>query len=324
MAHARDNAAFSRSLRAGAIVVDLFPSSACDAPREDASRASAAASPRSSPAAFTLIELLVVVAIIALLISILLPTLAGARERARQVRCAAGLRQLITAWTLYAGDFQDRAMPLAYWQAHDIGAGEQIFWFGSHGTSVTPPDHARGFIAPYLGANLAQRSVFECPSQPWGSYRAQGPNPKDERWITTTYGYNGYYLSPEKTPGWGDLIGSRPWRRTSEIPNPSELMVFADTLLQSSPPKSTALLDPPLLFDGSSAGADAWSENPFPTIASRHRSSREHGVAEAAKPDGSVRSVAPIIALDLSPISNENGHRARIMSGYVPDWETWP
>lgn len=49
---------------------------------------------------FTLIEVLVVVAIIALLIAILLPSLARARELARQVVCASNARQISVACTL--------------------------------------------------------------------------------------------------------------------------------------------------------------------------------------------------------------------------------
>jgi prepilin-type N-terminal cleavage/methylation domain-containing protein len=52
--------------------------------------------------AFTLIELLVVVAIIALLISILLPSLQGAREQGKRVRCQSNLRQIAQASLSYA------------------------------------------------------------------------------------------------------------------------------------------------------------------------------------------------------------------------------
>lgn len=282
-----------------------------------APRGRRAPSPRR---AFTLIELLVTLAIVALLVGLLVPSLAAARNAARAATCMSNLRQLGAAWALYASDFRDRAMPLAYWDEPDIGSGPQVFWWGTHGTATTQVDHARGFIAPYLEAALTQRSVFECASQPWGSYRAQGPG----RQPTSTYGYNGYYLSPAKTPGWGTTIGHRPWRRIADIPRPEAVLVFADALLAGSSPtdaaRNSALLDPPLLFvgggDGGGGGGGGagdgrgnaelgerlvasglWIVNPFPTTAFRHGGGRVSGggsaptsTANGVFADGSVRS----------------------------------
>jgi len=54
---------------------------------------------------FTLIELLVVIAIIAILAAILFPIFLSAKERARQGRCIANLRQIGLALNGYADDY---------------------------------------------------------------------------------------------------------------------------------------------------------------------------------------------------------------------------
>jgi prepilin-type N-terminal cleavage/methylation domain-containing protein len=64
-----------------------------------------------SAAGFTLIELLVVISVIAVLISIALPALSRARRSGAQVRESAGLKQVCTAYSVYAHDNREAVLP---------------------------------------------------------------------------------------------------------------------------------------------------------------------------------------------------------------------
>jgi prepilin-type N-terminal cleavage/methylation domain-containing protein len=74
----------------------------------DFSRRSEPTTHNSQPTTgFTLIELLVVIAIIAILMAILFPVVNRVREAGRRAACMGHMRQVQTAWHLYAIDHDD-------------------------------------------------------------------------------------------------------------------------------------------------------------------------------------------------------------------------
>lgn len=265
--------------------------------------------------AFSLIELLVSIAIIAVLASVLLPTLTTARLRARQIKCATNLRQLGHAWHLYATEYTGHAMPLAYSTYDIIGDGPAVYWWGTN--DLTTVDHTRGFLWPYLRNERRPAGLYECPDQPWGTYEPQGQSAAR----TSTYGYNGYYLSPPHAPGWNvpsfTFIGDRPWQNVDTLNSPQRLFVFADTLIDlgGSRPQNNALLDPPWLHT-----PHGWAENASPTTAFRHLDSANilhaDGHVAAREPARNVRR-STRFGITISSVSNDNAPH------YVPDADDW-
>ena len=255
---------------------------------------------------FTLIELLVSVAIIALLVAVLLPSLSRARQQARSVQCLSSLRQMGIAWQCYASDYNDYAMPLGY-----SAGSTPLYWWGRIVNQSV--DHRKGFLWPYLAVQLQKDDLFQCPSQPWGTY---SPPDTAADSVTSTYGYNGYYLSPSQTPGWSYDIGHRPWQRIDTISTPTRLFVFADTLIEKYPlPKTTAYLDPPLCYKKM---AGYWRKNYYPTTAFRHADA-----ANALCADGHAQSFSAARGNIVCKSFNIGYAGKSNAPHYVPDYQRW-
>ena len=106
---------------------------------------------------FTLIELLVVIAIIAILAAILFPVFAQAREKARQSSCLSNMKQLSTAFFLYADDY-DECFPC--YNAVNHNGSEWYDW-------VTSPTYGFSFWSPFISVYPYYKNakLLICPSQ---------------------------------------------------------------------------------------------------------------------------------------------------------------
>jgi prepilin-type N-terminal cleavage/methylation domain-containing protein/prepilin-type processing-associated H-X9-DG protein len=106
---------------------------------------------------FTLIELLVVIAIIAILAAILFPVFAQAREKARMSTCTSNLKQMGTAFMMYAQDYDGMLMNGEWPAPNPTNVG------GWPVSSVRIIEEHRGWPA-YVFPYVKNRGVFDCPT----------------------------------------------------------------------------------------------------------------------------------------------------------------
>lgn len=119
---------------------------------------------RRASAGFTLLELLVVIGVVALLAALLLPAISGAKQKAQGIYCLNNGKQLITAVSLYAAEYNDffppnpddgNSVPGHNWCSGKAGRGGAAEF-----NSDLLKDPQFSLLSPFLKGDTR---IFRCP-----------------------------------------------------------------------------------------------------------------------------------------------------------------
>jgi len=196
---------------------------------------------------FTLIELLVVIAIIAILAAMLLPALAKAKEKARQISCISNLKQMGISLTMYVDD-QGGVYPIA---SYTDSAGNNVDW----------PKELDAYL-PQKGSKVTSvaNQVFNCPSAAFPGVAFSD--------LTRTYACGGAMLgiSPTSTANPPGLTAKVARKAGNFVNSPTETPLICEAkqeLPLASPPSAYSFSNVPWkLSTGAGCQPDLAKANP--------------------------------------------------------------
>jgi hypothetical protein len=199
--------------------------------------------------------------VIAVLIGILLPALAKARAAGRAAGCLSNLHQVVAAWTVYAGDYDNWPVgggPVEYRPKVRLGWGG-VHWYGYDGggqpvePTVMGDDGEPTFVIPaarpinpYLGEAEtieATAKVFKCPGDtgvrieiqgnidPWAEIAkdSRAGEPTVFGQLGTSYEANRWLYFRPKDGMEGEAVWSPGQGPRNVVGDPSRLVVAGDS-----------------------------------------------------------------------------------------------
>ncbi len=176
---------------------------------------------------FTLIELLVVIAILSLLTALLMPGLGATRHIARRLACAAQLRQIALAWTLYFNDYDDRFYK---------GVNANLMYGGWKGIYEWSPRPLNPYFNIPVDTNdREQAQIFCCPADRGGSpglfVREKIFTVMGTSYCTNVFliGQNANGHFSDKTAPLDDELSQRNNQlKATQVNNPAQLLLMGD------------------------------------------------------------------------------------------------